>query len=104
MALPLLTDLATIFIADEFGVSITRYTAGFSASSTFVGIFDNETIPVDAGGYVSVHQEQPRVTCRTSDVSDIKEGDVFVISGVEYTVRHWVHDGTGVTVVGLEKA
>jgi hypothetical protein len=97
MALPFATDLLTLFNVDEFAVNVT-YSGG-----TIVGIFDNETVPVDAGGFVSVHQEQPRLTCRTSDVPSIAEDQTMVISGATYKIRAWIHDGTGVTVVQLEK-
>lgn len=98
MALPLLTDLAAIFDVDDFAVRVT-YSGG-----TINGIFDNETIPVDSNGYVTVHQEQPRLTCKTADIGSIGEGEVMVISGVSYAIRAWVHDGTGTTVIQLEKS
>lgn len=104
MALPFAADLATILSVDEFAVTATRWGANLIGQSTVVGIFDNETVPVDAGGFVPVHQEQPRFTCRTADVDGIAEGDTLFVSGVEYTIRAWVHDGTGVTAIRLEKA
>jgi hypothetical protein len=97
MALPLADDLANIFDVDEFATAVT-YSGG-----TIKGIFDNETVPIDAGGFVSVHQEQPRLTCRTADVPSIAESQAMVIGGVNYTVQAWIEDGTGVTVVQLEK-
>lgn len=97
MPLPLASDLASILNLDEFAVSVT-YDGG-----TINGIFDNETVPVDAGGFVQVHQEQPRLTCRTSDLPSITEGQNMVIQGATYVVRAWIHDGTGSTVVQLEK-
>ena len=96
MPLPLTDDLANILNVEEFAVAVT-YSGG-----TINGIFDNETIPVDAGGFVQVHQEQPRLTCRTSDVPTIAENQQMVISGVTYDIKAWVHDGTGVTTVQLE--
>lgn len=96
MPLPLTDDLANILSVDEFAVAVT-YNGG-----TINGIFDNETVPVDAGGYVQVHQEQPRLTCRTSDVPTIAENQQMVISGVTYDIKAWVHDGTGVTTIQLE--
>lgn len=98
MALPLSDDLTSILVVDEFAIAVT-YDGG-----TINGIFDNETIPVDNGGFVTVHQEQPQLTCKTSDLPSIGEGEVMVISGVTYVVRAWIHDGTGVTVVQLEKS
>ncbi len=98
MALPLSNDILTILNVDEFAVNVTY------AGGTIKGIFDNETIPVDAGGAVQVHQEQPRLACRTSDISSIAEGATMVINGVTYTAQAWVHDGTGMTEVQLEKS
>jgi hypothetical protein len=97
MALPLADDLLTLFNVDEFAVSVTY------GGATIRGIFDNETVPVEGGGFVSVHQEQPRLTCRTLDVSAIAEDQTMVISSVTYKIRAWIHDGTGVTSVQLEK-
>lgn len=103
MPLPLNDDLASILLVDEFAVSIAYRRKDALGDSTIYGIFDNETVPVDAGGYVQVHEEQPRVTCRTVDIPYISETDEMIISSVEYKVRAWVHDGTGVTTVQLEK-
>lgn len=97
MPLPLNDDLTSILDVDEFAVAVT-YDGG-----TIYGIFDNETIPVDAGGYVQVHQEQPRLTCRSADVPSIAEDQQMVINAVTYDIKAWVHDGTGVTTVQLEK-
>lgn len=97
MPLPFATDLATIMNVDEFAVAVT-YNGG-----TINGIFDNETVPVDAGGFVPVHQEQPRLTCRTIDVPSIAEDQAMVISGINYLIKAWVHDGTGTTEISLEK-
>ena len=97
MPLPFLSDLSDILNLDEFASSVT-YDGG-----TINGVFDNETVPVDAGGFVQVHQEQPRLTCRTADVPTIAEDKAMVIDTVNYVVKAWVHDGTGVTTVQLEK-
>lgn len=102
MAIPFADDLAAILNVNEFAVAVTYTPSGGSATTINV-IFDNETVPVDTGGFVPVHEEQPRVTCRTQDVLNIGEGDAFTISGVSYTVRVWTHDGVGVTTVHLEK-
>ena len=101
MALPLASDLADILSIDEFAVAAT-YTPSGGSAATVNGVFDNETVPVEAGGFVPVHEEQPRFTCRTADVSGVSDGDAIVINGVSYTIRAWVHDGTGVTVLQLE--
>lgn len=102
MAIPFADDLAAILNVDEFAVAVTYTPSGGSATTINV-IFDNETVPVDTGGFVPVHEEQPRVTCRTADVPDLTEMDQFVVSDTVYTVRVWTHDGVGMTTVHLEK-
>jgi len=97
MAIAFQDDLSYMLDVEDFATAVT-YDGG-----TINGIFDNETVPVDAGGFVPVHQEQPRLTCRTSDIPSIAQDQVMVIGGVSYDVKAWIHDGTGVTVVQLER-
>ena len=97
MAIAFQNDLSYMLDVDDFATAVT-YDGG-----TINGIFDNETVPVDAGGFVPVHEEQPRLTCRTSDIPSIAQDQVMVIGGVSYDVKAWIHDGTGVTVVQLER-
>ncbi len=97
MAIPFADDLSNIFDVDEFATAVT-YSGG-----TINGIFDNETVPIEAGGFAVVHQEQPRLTCRTVDLPSIAEGQAMVINSVNYTIQAWIDDGTGVTVIQLEK-
>ena len=97
MAIGFANDLLSLFAIEDFATTATYQ------SSDLIGIFDNETVPVDAGGIAAVHQEQPRFTCKTADVSNIAEDDFIVISNVEYRVVAWLHDGTGVTTIQLEK-
>lgn len=97
MAIPFAADLADILVTTEFASDVT-YGGG-----TIKGIFDNEVVPVDAGGFASVQEEQPRLTCRTTDVSSITYGQTMTIASVDYKVRAWIHDGTGVSVIQLEK-
>jgi hypothetical protein len=103
MALSLTDDLGYLFNVDEFAQSVSYQRKLGLGDSTIIGIFDNETVPVDAGGIALVHQEQPRFMCKTSDVPYIAEDDYLIISSVEYRVVAWVHDGTGVTTIHLEK-
>lgn len=103
MAISFDTDLANMLVTNEFATAVTYQRVSGLGDSSFNGIFDNETVPVDAGGRAAVHEEQPRLTCKTSDVPYIAYGDVMKISSVTYNVRAWIHDGTGETVVQLEK-
>lgn len=97
MAIALADDLNLLFDIEDFAVAAT-YGGG-----TINGIFDNETVPMDAGGTAQVHQEQPRFTCRTTDVSSVASGDTIVIDAITYNIVAWIHDGTGVTILQLEK-
>ena len=62
MPLPLTSDLATIMNLDEFAVSATYQRKNAAGDTVIKLIFDNETVPIDAGGFAQVHQEQPRAT------------------------------------------
>jgi hypothetical protein len=103
MALPFADDLTAILDVDEFASSVSYRRKDGLGDTSITGIFDNETVPVDAGGIASVHQEQPRFTCKTSDVANIAEDDFIVVNSVDYRVVAWLHDGTGVTTIQLEK-
>jgi len=102
MAVESATDRAIFVGVDDFGTAAT-YTPSGGASSTVNGIFDNDFIEVDAGGGVGVALQQPRFHCRTADVSSASEGDALVVSGVNYTIRIVQDDGTGMTMMILEK-
>ena len=103
MTLPLANDLLYMFNTDEFATSVTYRRALALGQSTIKGIFDNETVPIDAGGYAPVHQEQPRFLCRTVDVPHIAYDDVLVINSTTYYVRAWVDNGQGMVEIQLEK-
>ena len=102
MAVESLDDLAVFLSVDDFGVAAT-YTPTGGSASTVNGIFDNDIIEVDAGGNVPMAVRQPRFLCRTNDVSDAVEGDALVVNATNYMIRVVDHDGTGMTVLALEK-
>lgn len=89
------------FLAD-FGVSVT-YTVQGGSPGVITGIFDNDFVNVDAGGDFGFAMQQPRLLVKTSDVINCTEGDSFVVSGVTYLSRVVQDDGTGMTVIQLEK-
>lgn len=93
-------DDRLIMLAD-FGVSATFTPVGGSASNITV-IFDNNYEAVDTGGGVAFAMQQPRVTCRSSDVTGVSEGATMVIESVNYIVRVVMPDGTGITELMLE--
>lgn len=102
MAVESATDRAVFVDVDDFGTAAT-YTPSGGSAATVNGIFDNEFIEVDAGGGVGVALNQPRFHCRTADVSSAAEGDAITIGGVAHTVRIVQDDGTGMTVLILER-
>lgn len=86
----------------DFGQSVT-YTVQNGSPVTITAIFDAQFVEVDAGGTVGVAYQQPRLMCRTADVINCTEGDTFVISGTTYLSRIVQDDGTGMTMIVLEK-
>ncbi len=86
----------------DFGQSVT-YTVQNGSPVTITGIFDNDYAEVDAGGMVGFAMQQPRLVVRTSDVASATEGDTFVVGGVTYLSRVVQDDGTGITMIVLEK-
>ena len=86
----------------DFGQTVT-YTVQGGSAATITAIFDNQFVEVDAGGSVGVAYQQPRLMCRTSDVVNATEGDTFVVSGTTYLSRIVQDDGTGMTMIVLEK-
>ena len=90
------------FFLKDFGVSV-RYTEQNKSTKTITGIFDNDYVNVDAGGDFGFSMQQPRLVVRTDDVPNCTEGDSFVINGSTYLSRVVQDDGTGMTIIQLEK-
>jgi len=102
MAVETAADRAIFVDVDDFGTAAT-YTPTGGVAATVNGIFDNDFIEVDTGGGVGVALQQPRFHCRTADVPSAAEGDALVVSGVNYTIRIVQDDGTGMTMLVLER-
>ena len=96
------TDLSNFFDTDDFAVEAT-YTVQGGSAATIKGVFDKDFIEVDAGGEVELASTDPRFFCKTSDVSSASNGDTIVIDSVTYKTRVVEPNGTGVTVMVLEK-
>lgn len=94
-------DDRLIMLAD-FGEAVL-YTPVGGTQVSITAIFDNGYEAVDAGGGVSFALQQPRLTCRTLDVSSAAEGDAVSVGGVSYKVSIVMADGTGITELMLEK-
>lgn len=86
---------------EDFGVSATFTPAG-GAASTVTGIYDTEYQAADMGVGADIATLDPRFLCRTADVPSVAEGDALTVSGVAYTIRVVMDDGTGMTELVLE--
>lgn len=109
-------DRMMFLSAADFGCVFTYTPAmGGAAVPGVVGIFDNDFLQGDAGGAeTGVYTSSPRMTCRSADlVGNGRQDDLVTITsapsqpdqvGKVYrcTVPH--ADGTGMTVLWLEKA
>jgi hypothetical protein len=90
---------------DAFGSEVTYRPAGnLSLTSQILGIFDAAHLSVDVGSGVPVSSSNPIFTCRSADLTGGgKEGDRLTVDGSDYLVRDVQPDGTGMTVLELEK-
>lgn len=98
-------DRAVFLSAAGFGTAVTYRPAGnLSLTMQILGIFDAAHLSVDVGSGVPVSSTNPILTCRSADLTNGgKEGDRLTIDGVDYLVRDVQPDGTGMTVLELEK-
>ena len=96
------TERAIFFDSNEFADSIT-ITIGGSAS-TIKGIFDNEMTTIDVGDNAGITANQPKITVKTSDITNADFGDPVVINSTNYTVNNVLKDGTGITEIFLSEA
>jgi len=69
-------------------------------AATGRGIFD----AVYSEGFGMVGGSQPVLRCASADVTTVVEGTAITIGGVGYTARAVEPDGTGITLIRLEKA
>ena len=83
----------------ERGFFIDFGTAATIGAATVIGIFDVPT--AEAFGMLGTY---PTFTCAAADVPGIAAGQAVTINAVAYTVTAVRPDGTGVTVLTLEKA
>ena len=98
------TDDDRSYMLADFGVTATYARDKiYGSEKTITGIFDNDVQEVDAGGSATFAIEVPRFLCRTSDVSQIVEGDILTISGDKYLILSVFKDGQGMTELRLEK-
>lgn len=99
MAIEETTERSIFFDTDEFADSITITIGG--TQTTIKGIFDNEMTTIDVGDNAGLTANQPKITVKTSDVTNADFGDPVVINSVSYTVNNVLKDGTGITEIFL---
>lgn len=68
-----------------------------------LAIFETEYADAQLGGIV-VQSAQPRLSCRTSDVEDVRTGAVANVRGASFTVTSNEPDGAGMSFLVLERA
>lgn len=104
MAVETLDD-RKVMVAD-FGVACTGSPTG-GGSVSFTAIYDAQHALEEAGGFVAFSLDQPRLTCISSQISSLAEGDTVTVPvdsvDTDYTIRVIMPDGTGITDLALEK-
>jgi hypothetical protein len=85
-------DLDPFFDPSEFADDVTY------KDNPIAGIFDNSYFEGQG-----IQGSQPVFTCRTMDVPAARHGDILVRAGTTYKVVGVEPDGTGVTLLRLEK-
>ena len=96
MVLESSADLAGYFDTDANGSAATITIDG-SGSSINV-IFNKEYFEIP-GGEVGVESSQPVMYCRSSDVTNVEQGDTIQVDSVTYNIVKVEPDNTGVTVL-----
>jgi hypothetical protein len=92
--MPFTDDASAFFVEDEFTELVTI------AGESVKAIFDNQYSRVG----VMLSTSDPALWCQTADVSTVARGAVAIVRGVTYAVRDIQPDGTGITVLQLERA
>jgi hypothetical protein len=93
--MPFTEDLSVFFRTEDFGTAAVYSGSG----ATINGIFDTEY--EEPMGRVQAYK--PIFVCRTSDVPTASHGQTLVIGAVTYKIRGVEPDGTGITMLRLEK-
>jgi hypothetical protein len=103
-------DRAVFVDPQGFGVTASYRIADSDTRFPVNGIFDLEYFAVDVGAQAAVEDQRPRFTCRQDDLPELRaHGDDLTIpagpwgQGGLYLVQEIHPDGTGMTVLVLEK-
>lgn len=95
------SERAIFFAADDFGINATLTIDGQPSQVT--GIFDNDYQDLDAGGSVPFAASEPTFHARTADMVGVEEGDALTVDDEVYTISVVMSDGTGLTMLRLER-
>lgn len=95
----MLTEDFAPFLDTVNGFAVT---ATYKGSTPVTGIFDNGYLEVP-GIEVGNESAGPSFLCKTADVSAAVHGDALVVNTVSYQVIGVHPDGTGLTLLKLEK-
>lgn len=106
MAVESAADRAMFLSVADFGV-VARYLSSAGGETALTGIFDAAYLMIDAGE-PGVSGSSPVFTCRSDDLNSLPIGradqdDRIVIGGIEYAISDIQPDGTGMTLLILEK-
>jgi len=89
-------DFSVFFCTSEFATAATLNSAAVT------GIFDNGYAQSSAGG-MGIASAQPTLTLPTASVPANPVGVTAVVASVSYTVAEHQPDGSGVSVLYLER-
>ena len=96
------TDDMRLQFLKDFGVTDATFSDTTDGTiATITALFRNENREVEDEGEVGVESSAPSALARTSDVSNIAQGDTLLISGTTYTVVEVRLDGGGMTDLKL---
>ncbi len=102
--MPVETDIDRSIMLVDFGVACS-YTPVGGDAKTITVILDNEYFAADgSGSSVAFAMRQPKVLCRTADLTGVAENGLMTIEGDDFTIRVVMPDGTGMTELMLEEA
>ena len=91
------TSQDRLTVLNDFGVDVTI------GSSKIKAIFDNPHQDITIGGEVPFSIQECSITARTADLTSVGQGSILVIDSVNYAVTDIQPDGTGMTMVMLER-
>lgn len=88
------SDIITEMVAAELGQEVV-----WNGSARLSGVLDDDFLAA-----LGVETSGPSFVCRSADIASAAHGDTLDLEdGTRYLIRGIVADGTGVTVLRLEK-